>query len=402
MTTLGKGWPALAALVVAVAVGSAIAHLCTSAMPFLVGALINGYGLSATGAGLVGFFQVGALAVSMILIAPIAHRFKPLRVCALGASLAASCNVLIYLAPAQLALICLLATVVGVGYGLILTAAVAAAAGSSRPDLTYAAGNSGALIIVVPMISALPLATLQFGSRGTFLAIPALIVVCAPLLFGLRRTRGVVVGVQVTGTTFVKGVPILAIWSLFSFGTGAMWAFTERIGVALALPGPAIGLVLSTSAFTGLIGTSLAAVCSTRVSRVAALAVGVVGGGASCLMFALATNLWMFATAAVLYWIFTMFVYILLLGTAALLDPTGRLGTFGTGCERLAFAIGAPLGGLMVDYGSYVWVGVAAAIACSVIAPAFLPGLARALAARIASSDATQAAGMRIEPAPKL
>jgi hypothetical protein len=35
-----------------------------------------------------------------------------------------------------------------------------------------------------------------------------------------------------------------------------------------------------------------------------------------------------------------------------------------------------------VDYGSYVWVGVAAAIACSVIAPAFLPGLARALAAR--------------------
>ena len=115
MTTQGKSWPALAALVVAVAVGSAIAHLCTSAMPFLVGALINGYGMSATGAGLVGFFQVGALAVSMILIAPIAHRFKPLRVCALGASLAASCNVLIYLAPAQLALICLLATVVGVG-----------------------------------------------------------------------------------------------------------------------------------------------------------------------------------------------------------------------------------------------------------------------------------------------
>ena len=381
MSTQGKSWPALAALVVAVAVGSAIAHLCTSAMPFLVGALINGYGMSATGAGLVGFFQVGALAVSMILIAPIAHRFKPLRVCALGASLAASCNVLIYLAPAQLALICLLATVVGVGYGLILTAAVAAAAGSSRADLTYAAGNSGAVLLIVPMISALSLATLRFGSRGTFLAIPLLIVVCAPLLFGLRRTRGAVAGVQVTGTTFVKGVPILAIWSLFSFGTGAMWAFTERIGVALALPGPTIGIVLSTSAFTGLIGTSLAAVCSARFSRVAALAVGVVGGGASCLMFALATNLWMFATAAVLYWIFTMFVYILLLGTAAVLDPTGRLGTFGTGCERLAFAIGAPLGGLMVDYGSYVWVGVGAAIACSVIAPAFLPGLSRALRA---------------------
>ena len=382
MNTQRGGWLGLTALVVAVAVGSAIAHLCTSAMPFLVGALINGYGFSATGSGLVGFFQVGALAVSMILISPVAHRYKPLRVSYFGAVLAAGGNLLIYLVPAQLALICLLATAIGVGYGLILAAAVAAAAGSSRPDLTYAAGNSGALLLIVPMISVLPLATLQFGTRGTFLAIPLLIAVSAPLLFGLRRTRAGTLGPQVTATTFPAGISMLAIWSLFSFGTGAMWAFTERIGVALSLPGPTIGLVLSTSAFTGLIGTSLAAVCGERVNRVAVLAVGVVGGGASCLLFALATNLWMFAAAAVLYWIFTMFVYILLLGTAALLDPTGRLGTLGTGCERLAFAIGAPLGGLMVDFGSYVWVGVAAAIACSVIAPAFLPGLARALAAR--------------------
>ena len=56
---------AFALLIVAVAVSSAIAHLCTSAMPFQVGSLMDGYGLSATGAGLVGFFQVGALACSM-------------------------------------------------------------------------------------------------------------------------------------------------------------------------------------------------------------------------------------------------------------------------------------------------------------------------------------------------
>jgi hypothetical protein len=51
----------------------------------------------------------------------------------------------------------------------------------------------------------------------------------------------------------------------------------------------------------------------------------------------------------------------------------------------MADQYGAPLGGLMVDFGSYSWVGVTAAIACSVIAPAFLPGLARALAAKHAS-----------------
>jgi hypothetical protein len=370
---------ALIGLVVAISVGYAIAHLCTSALPFQVGSLMEGYRFSATGAGLVGFFQVSALAVSMIVFAPMAHRFHPLRVCLFGMALAGSSNVIIYVVPPSLALVCPFAALAGTGFGLVLAAAVAAAAGSAQPDRMYAAGNSGALLLIVAMLSILPFANIYFGKRATFLAIPILIVVGAPLLIGFRgRKPGEAVG-DASTTRFVDGLPLLAIWALFSLGTGAMWAFSERVGAALQLPASTIGVVLSSSVFAGLVGTGLAALTSNRTNRVVALGAGLVGGGASCLMFATASSVWGFSAAAVLYWVCTMFVYVYLLGTAALLDPTGRLGTLGTGCERLAFAVGAPIGGLIVDYGSYVWLGIAAAVICALIAPFFLARLSRLL-----------------------
>ena len=356
--------PGLISLILAVAVGSAVAHLCTSAMPLQIGSLVDGYGLSATTAGLFGFFQVGTLAVSMILFSRFAHRFRPIRVCLVGIALAAVANAAIYAAPAELALLCVLAAVSGGGYGLILAAAVAAAASSSQPDRVYAAGNSGALLTVVGLLSLLPLANSYFGTRGVFLGIPLLVVICIPLLGGFRASEGRSAQNETPGVPFSGGLSLLVMWSLFSFGTGAMWTFAERIGHALALPGQTIGLVLSASVFVGLLGTGLAAVLCNRLNRPTALAIGLIGGGGSCLLLANANGLTVYTAAAMLYWVFTMYLYVLLLGTAAALDPTGRLGTLGTGCERLAFAVGAPIGGALVDLGSILWIGMVAALAC--------------------------------------
>lgn len=375
-------------LALAVAVGSAIAHLCTSALPFQIGTLIDGFGFSATSAGLIGFFQVGALAVSMILFAPFAHRFGAAVVCLFGMGLSAVANVLIYLTPAVLELLCLLAMLAGIGYGLILTAAIAGAAGSPTPDRVYAAGNSGSLLLVVAILAILPGLGAVFGARGVFLAVPLLIVAGLPFLFGFpkRRAHGLVEATA--GAGFRNQLPLLAIWSLFSLGTGGMWAFVERVGTSLGLSGPVIGYVLSTSAFTGLLGTGLAALVINRMNRLTALAIGLIGGGATCLMFSIVTDVWTYAAAAVLYWIFTMFAYVLLLGTAAAIDRTGKLGTFGTGCERLAFAIGAPIGGILLDFGSPRSIGIGAAVVCAVVAPLFLPGLKRSLERASATQQA--------------
>src|SRR5580692_10412042 len=128
---------AMIKLILAFAVSSVIAHMCTSALPFQVGSLIDGYGFSATAAGLVGFFQIGSLALSMIFFSPLTRRYRPLYVCLVGMIVAAASNLCIFVLPGSLPLICLLAVGIGIGYGLVLTAAVAAAAASADPDRVY-------------------------------------------------------------------------------------------------------------------------------------------------------------------------------------------------------------------------------------------------------------------------
>ncbi len=391
MTRPRFSWQFLS-FVFAVAVGNAVAHLCTSAMPLQVGALIDGFGLSATAAGVFGFFQVGALALGMIFFAPLSHRYRPFIVCLTGLLIASVTNGALYLSPANFPLLCLLGLVSGFGYCLMLSATVAAPAASAQADKVYAASSSGGLLLLVALLSLLPLANSYFGVRGIFMGIAVLLIVSIPLLWGFRYTpasaipakagagAGARAGAEaIGGRSLGSGAALLAIWVLYSLGTGAMWTFAERIGHALHIPGPTIGLILSVSVFMALVGSGLAAFVSDRMDRATAIGIGLIGGGAICLMLALSSGLWMYALACVLYWIITIFFYVLMLGTAAAIDPTGRLATLGTGCERLAFAFGAPIGGMFVDFGSFLWIGLLAVGTCSILAPLCLPALSRAL-----------------------
>ena len=86
-----------------------------------------------------------------------------------------------------------------------------------------------------------------------------------------------------------------------------------------------------------------------------------------------------YSAGVLLYWIFYMYLYAYLLGTSAALDPSGRMGTAGGGCERLAFAVGAPIGGLIVDHASYGMLGLLAAVLCILAIPLCLAKLAAAL-----------------------
>jgi predicted MFS family arabinose efflux permease len=367
-------------LILAFAVSSVIAHMCTSALPFQVGSLIDGYGFSATAAGLVGFFQIGSLALSMIFFSPLMRRYRPLPVCLTGMVVAAASNLCIFVLPGSLPLVCMLAVGIGIGYGLVLTAAVAAAAASADPDRVYAAGNSGSLVLLIAMLSVLPTAISTFGSRGTFIAIALLIIVSMPVLAGFRARTAATPGITAVSAPRVGTLPLLVIWSLMSFGTGAVWGFAERAGIALPdVSRATVGYILSGSVFAGLLGTGLAAVLCNRLDRVTSLAVGLIGAGIACLLLVATRNVWLFGAAAALYWVSTMFVYVLLLGTAAAMDRVGRLGTLGTGCERLAFAVAAPISGMIADHGSLVWIGVMAAAASAVIAPLFLVPLSRTM-----------------------
>ncbi len=365
--------------VFAVAVGNAVAHLCTSAMPLQIGALIDGFGLSATAAGVFGFCQVGALALGMILFAPVSHRYRPVYVCLTGLGIAASTNLALYASPPNFILICLLGTLSGFGYCLMLSATVGAPAGWPQADRVYAATSSGGLLILVAVLALLPFANAQFGVRGIFIGIAAILVLCIPLLWGFRYAHPGGAATRLPTAPIAGGLPLLIMWALVSLGSGAMWTFAERIGHALHLSGPVIGSVISTGVFLSLLGSGLAALIGDRIDRRISLGIGLFGTGASCLLMVLSTGLWSYAAAIAFYWIFTILFYVMMLGTAAVIDPSGRLATLGTGVERLAYAFGAPIGGLFVDFGSFLWIGIFAVGTCSVLAPICLAGLNRSV-----------------------
>lgn len=348
-------------------------------MPLQVGSLIDGYRLSATAAGLVGFFQVGCMAVGMILFSRTVHRFGLLGICLCGVIIAALADLAIFASPAKLALLCLVAAISGVGYSLMLSATVAAPAASAQPERVYAISNSLGLLMLVGVLSLLPFANSYFGVRGVFLGIAIVLTASIPLILGLRFARPKSNAAPVGHGDLPGRIPLVIMWSLASMGMGALWPFAERIGHALELSGPLIGLILSISVFLSVLGSAAAAFVNNLMDRRTALLIGFVGSAASCLVLSLANGLWMFAITAGLYWVFAIYLFVLLLGTSAALDSSGRLATLCTGCERLAYAVGAPIGGLFVDRGSFSAIGIFSAIACLVAVPFCLPHLGKAL-----------------------
>ena len=375
------------ALILAMAVASGIAHLGTSTMPFQIGALMDGRGLSASMAGVFGMFQIGALAISMILLSPVIHRFSSVSVSLGGAGLAALANLAMFLVPASMPLLLACALLAGVGYGLVFAAAITGASTAHNPDRVYALGNGGAIIVIVVAMMIMPIASKQFGAMGAFLALTVLIVIAAPAMLRFRSRPALIAPPPSRVLAQPATIALLVMWALYSVGTGALWSFAERIGSGLNIEPEMIGTILSGSTLFGLLGTVVAAVIGGRSFRIGAMVVGMIGTAVSCLLMGYASGEISFAIGVLTYWVFYMYQYSLFLGTAALFDGEGRLGTLGGGCERLAFAVGAPIGGLIVDYGSFGMLGLLGFISCVITIPFCMPLVTRALRARATAAE---------------
>lgn len=320
-------------------------------MPFQIGALVDGVGLSPSAAGVFGFCEVGALAVAMILISPWLDRIAP-AVVALGGGVAATlANIALYVSHAP-ALLMAAGVLAGAGYGVVFAATVAAAAATREPDRVYAIGNGGALLMIVTLMAIFPTLTPLMGPLGIFPALSGLALLCLPFFLGFGRGRRTD-DIQLSAWRTPGAPGLLFAWTAFSLGTGALYAFSERIGHSIRLEPAQIAGVLSSGVFIGLLGTGTAALLGARVNRPAALVVGMCGSAVACLVLGLAWNWASFAAGVALYWIFYMFLYSYLFGTAAVLDPSGRVGTLGGGLERLAYGVGSGLGGVLSEHAGY-------------------------------------------------
>lgn len=370
-------WMGALALAAAVCAGSGLSHVGTSAMPFQVGALIDATRISASQAGLFGFVEICAYALSMILVSPWVSRLSPFAVAIAGCALILASNIGLYTLGGSLLQLAL-ATGAGAGYGLIFAATIAGGVGADEPVRFYAIGNSAALLIVFSVISAIPAAQHQFGIRGVFASIACIALICFPFFFGFqRRSKFAASHAPAAG---VRGGPgLLVCWVSISMGTGGLYAFSERIGRSIHLSETNISGVLSTGVFVGLLGTGAAVLIGSKINQKIALAVGLVGASISCLLLGYAVNLALFGAGVFAYWVFFMFLYNYMLGAAAKLDSGGRLGTLGGGLERLGYGVGVWLAGVFAEHFSYASTGLLGFVICMSGLCFGLPSVFRAL-----------------------
>jgi predicted MFS family arabinose efflux permease len=369
-------------LLLAMSFGSALAHIATTGMPLQVGALMDGTARTPSQAGLFAFIEVASLSLGMILISLVVARIKPLRVAITGALLAALADLSLFVVrefPLQL----ILGGIAGLGFGLAYSATIAAGAASEDADRTYAIGFGGSLLLVVLIMTILPFTAARLGFLGVFACMAAFSLLCAPLFGGFRgaaiqrQTRPHLARSAVWRTPGAAG--LLFSWAAFSTGTAVVYVFAERIGRNIQLIPTDVGLVLSSGVFMGVVGTGLAALFSQRLNRRVALVSGLAGSALACFLISHATTLVSFGTGVFFFWICTMFLYCFLLGTAAVLDQSGRLGTLGSGTERLGYAIGAWVGGLLAQHVSYASTGTFGCAACVAGIVLGYPPLFRAL-----------------------
>jgi hypothetical protein len=369
-------------LLCASAVGAALAHQGAVSMPFQIGAVMDARGASATSAGLFGFLELGALALSMIACAPLVARIAPALLALGGTTVAALANMLLYALDPPLAGMCAFAALAGVGYGAVFAATIAGVSGSAQADRIFALSSGGSVVVVVALMTLFPAISARFGTLGPFFGIGVLLLATAPLLLGfgwkVQEVRAPALSGPITRSSGAVGIYLA--WTGFSLGSGVAWSFAERIGHGIGLDNGVVAAVLSASTFVGIGGTLLAAWLVGRLSRLVCAAAGLIGTAVGLLLFPIATGPLAFTAGALMFWVSSMFFYCVMLGTAAAIDPSGRVGTSGGGFDRLGFACGAPLGGLILDHASYPMLGVAAFLVCAAPGLCALPLIRRGLA----------------------
>lgn len=217
-------------LAVTICVGSSLAHGGTSTLPFQIGALVAGSGRNAAQAGVFGSAESIALAVSMVLISPWVGRIVP-RLIAIGGcavALVANMSLMWVQAPEpQIAL----GALAGSGYGLVFAATVAAAAATPEPDRMYAIGNGGALVLISALLAGLPLVAHRTGPLGIFAALGVLALISSPFFLTFRVGKQLDTP-QLSAWRTPGAAGLLLSWVLYSCGTAAVYAFSERIGAA--------------------------------------------------------------------------------------------------------------------------------------------------------------------------
>ncbi|MFT8990347.1 MAG: hypothetical protein ABF959_08475 [Gluconobacter albidus] len=381
-------------LALGLSICSGCAYLGSSVMPFQIDALMSGLHQSASRAGMFGFFEIMSFAVFMVVLSRLTGRVSVVMTAFLGAGLAVLSSLLTATGLSSSAWTWGCALLFGLGEALLGRSYVCAASASENPDRMYAISNGGGLIVLVAVIDAIPYATRSFGELGVFVGIAVIVAVIAPFMATLRHAPPLPVRQSTEKMRLTRGgVALLFIWVGSSLGSSMAWSFAERVGRAIHLSADYIVFLSTVGIVSSVLVSFIVGALAQRLRREIILPLTLVGTGVGGLLACCAWDSWSYTAGVIIYWNCSMLSYAWLLGSAAALDHTGRVGTFCGGMDRMGYALGAPLGGLIVDHASFTMLGIAGCVACVVSLPFGLPVLLREI--RASGTEGRPASGLQ-------
>jgi MFS family permease len=356
----------------AIVAGIFIGEMGAMLMPMQIGAFMDGLQIGEASAGMLGTVETAAVALVMLAVAFGWIAGSPLKLALGGACIVAIGQVATaFVDIVSLLMVC--RVLVGIGCALCQSAAVMTIASKfSDPDAVTGKVYAYVLMFLALLIWVLP-ELLSYGHHRVLFPLLAVIAVLAlPLLRHLpaggedlsdNRKFEIELPARYTVLFFLGEISLL-------LGLGAVWAFVERMGIALGVSAHDVGTILAATMLVSMAGSFAAGLLGARVGRLLPLALGSVVGGVACASVAMANGLWSYATALLFFQFMMSFVLPYLIGTAAVIDRSGRLATGAFAVQIFSYALGTGVGGFMAEtfgLSSLAWLALGGAIMAGIV-----------------------------------
>ena len=359
-------------IILGVCAGITLGQIGPILQPYQVGAFVDGAHKSPSVAGIILACQMISYSVCLVGVSRFMNRFPLFIVGVTGASLSA----IAFLASAWLTgttSLTLANIVIGVGQGLLFAAASAAAAGVAESERVYGIGATIALVIYGILLAIIPFTQRHLGIMSIFWVSAGTMVLFGPALVGLRATNNLSNDRSAT-LDMPRAIALIVMLTLFGLGSGAIYAFAERIGNHIGIEPQTLGLAFMIATAAGALGSGAAAWIGLRLGRSLPLYLALLSTGLSSLALARSTTLAEYSLSLLAFQIAYTFSFPYFLGAAASLDPSGRLSTLCSGAIFLPSALGTIFAGFLAQYFTYTLIGVFALGMCAT-AVAFVPSI---------------------------
>lgn len=348
-----------------------VAQVFMLATPAFVGLMGSEWHYSESQLGLIVTAEVAGSAIGTLLVSFVLARRSVRYTMLAGLLTMFVSNACMSIGPsAQAAVLIQLAS--GFGCGVI------SGVGIRYVALGPAAARLVSILTVTQSVFAMLLMTFVLPALGTpahaYELVSAMVLACSPILMFLGGDEPIVDEVPAGGAAIRRGGAYLTLFSMFlvSIGVGVVWTFSEHLGKSASIPAATIAWLLGSGSMFGLLGCVAMPWLVEKGYRASGSAGALLlsGGAAAALAMPMHTALYIGGTLA--FMIGWTGATIGQFATLPVFDPSGRLIPLSVGFNGAGYAVGAALGGYLIESSTISQSYLVAAGFCLLAALAFV------------------------------